>query len=68
MDAFFFGGNREYPKLKGKPVIIGMTPDKQVGEVVSTCSYEARLLVFHSAMSSKNMSVVHQAVFHFGKL
>ena len=46
MDAFFAAVEiRDNPKLKGKPVIIGSDPRKTGGRgVVSTCSYEERLM------------------------
>jgi len=52
MDAFFAAiEQRDNPKLKGKPVIIGADPKKGGGRgVVSTCSYEARKFGLHSAM------------------
>ena len=40
---FCCGRNRDNPKLRGKPVIIGSDPRQTGGRgVVSTCSYEAR--------------------------
>ena len=55
MDAFFASvEERDNPKLKGKPVIIGSDPRQTGGRgVVSTCNYEARKFGVHSAMSSK---------------
>ncbi|MFO7936103.1 MAG: DNA polymerase IV [Kiritimatiellia bacterium] len=51
MDAFFAAvEQRDNPKLKGKPVIVGAPPDKR--GVVATCSYEARKFGVHSAMPS----------------
>ena len=41
---------RENPKLKGKPLIVGGSPQSR--GVVSTCSYEARRYGIHSGMSS----------------
>lgn len=50
MDAFFAAvEQRDNPKLKGKPVIIGCE-NPTVRGVVSTCSYEARKYGVHSAM------------------
>jgi len=49
MDAFYASvEQRDNPKLKGKPVIIGADPSGR--GVVSTCSYEARKYGVHSAM------------------
>ena len=52
MDAFFAAvEQRDNPRLKGKPVIIGADPKGGSGRgVVSTCSYEARPFGVHSAM------------------
>ncbi len=52
MDAFFASiEQRDNPKLRGKPVIIGADPKSGKGRgVVSTCSYEARKFGIHSAM------------------
>ena len=49
MDAFFAAIEQMInPELRGKPVIVGGTPDSR--GVVSTCSYEARNYGVHSAM------------------
>ncbi|MBD3380395.1 MAG: DNA polymerase IV [Candidatus Omnitrophica bacterium] len=52
MDAFFAAvEQRDNPRLKGKPVVIGADPKGGEGRgVVSTCSYEARKYGIHSAM------------------
>jgi len=52
MDAFFAAiEQRDNPRLKNKPVIVGADPKKGKGRgVVSTCSYEARKYGIHSAM------------------
>ena len=51
MDAFYASvEQRENPKLKGKPLIVGGMPDSR--GVVCTCSYEARKFGVKSAMSS----------------
>lgn len=52
MDAFFAAvEQRDDSALKGRPVIIGASPEKGQGRgVVSTCSYEARKYGVHSAM------------------
>jgi len=52
MDAFFAAiEQRDNPRLKGKPVVVGADPKGGAGRgVVSTCSYEARKFGIHSAM------------------
>lgn len=52
MDAFFAAiEQRDDPRLKGKPIVVGSDPKGGKGRgVVSTCSYEARRYGIHSAM------------------
>ncbi len=51
MDAYFAAVEQVHlPALKGKPVIVGGTPEGR--GVVTTCSYEARPYGIHSAMSA----------------
>lgn len=51
LDAFFASVEQlDHPDWRGKPVIVGGSPDKR--GVVSTASYEARRYGVHSAMPS----------------
>lgn len=63
MDAFFASvEQRDNPKLKGKPVIVGGPPELR--GVVSTASYEARKFGVHSAMPTKTaLRLCPKAVF-----
>ncbi len=66
MDAFFAAvEQRDNPKLRGKPVVIGSDPKRGAGRgVVSTCSYEARKFGIHSAMPiSKAYRLCPHAIF-----
>ena len=53
MDCFFAQvEERENPRFKGKPLVIGADPKEGKGRgVVSTCNYEARKFGIHSGMA-----------------
>ncbi len=70
MDAFYAAvEQRDSPELKGKPVIVGGSPESR--GVVSTASYEARKFGVHSAQpASQAKRLCPQGIFlrpHFEK-
>ena len=67
MDAFFAAvEQRDNPALRGKPVIVGGSPNGR--GVVSTASYEARKFGVHSAMPcSQAARLCPQGIFVKGR-
>ena len=66
MDAFFASiEQRDHPRYRGKPVIVGADPKGGKGRgVVAACSYEARKYGIHSAMPiGRAYRLCHEAIF-----
>ncbi len=63
LDAYYASiEQRDRPDLRGKPVIVGGSPDRR--GVVSTASYEARRFGIHSAMPTRTAyELCPQAIF-----
>lgn len=68
MDAFFASvEQRDNPRLRGRPVIVGGSPTAR--GVVSTCSYEARKFGVRSAMPSREaLRLCPHAIFISGNM